>query len=169
MILKENDFLYKCKLNDITAIHVKEMLNNSNVVLEYDLEDFLGVCHACETFVLFYEYKYYRKDILQIDDAIKAKEMREVGDYRGNTGALRANIAEHIDKWNELIETVDYTQPYELKLIASLNGVVTEIVYRDPWLGMQCGDVSVRVFSDTYSRNIASDITHQLALKYIFS
>ena len=61
MILKENDFLYECKRNDITAIHAKEMLKNSNVELDYDLEDFFGVCHACETFVVFYEYKYYIK------------------------------------------------------------------------------------------------------------
>lgn len=169
MILKENDFLYMCKLNNLTAIQAKEMLKNSNVVLENDLEDFLSVCHACETFVIFYEYKYYRKDSLRINDDIKAREMRGADNYRGNVGALRAKIAEHIDKWNELIETVDYTQPYELKLIASLNGVVTEIVYRDPWLSLQCGDTFVRVLPGMHSGDIAIDITRQFVLKPSFN
>lgn len=165
MILKENDFLYKCKTYDITAIQAQEISKNSNVVLEYDLEDFLSVCHACETFVIFYKYEYYRKDALRIDEATKAREMHRADNYSSNAGALRAKIAEHIDKWNELIETVDYTQPYELKLIASLNGVVTEIVYRDPWLSIQCGDTSVRVLPEMHYGDIASDIVHQLALK----
>lgn len=169
MILKENDFLYECKRNDITAIHAKEMLKNSNVELDYDLEDFFGVCHACETFVVFYEYKYYRKDSLRIDEAIKAREIRGLDSRRGNASALRAAIVEHIDKWNELIETADYTQPCELKLIASLNGVITEIVYRDPWLSMQCGDIFVRALSDMHGRDIASDIASQFAFKHIFS
>ena len=169
MILKENDFLYKCKLYDVTVIHAKEMLKNSNVVLEYDLDDFLAVCNACETFVLFYEYKYYIKDALRIDETIKAKELREIDKYKENAGALKATIAEHIDKWNELIETSDYTQPYELKIIASLNGVVTEIVYKDLWLGIQCGDSYVYALPGMSSRDIAEDITNRFALKHIFS
>lgn len=165
MILKENDFLYKCKLYDITAIHAKEILKNSNVVLEHDLDDFLAVCNACETFVIFYKYEYYRKDALRIDDDIKAREMHG----RCYEGALRDTIAEHIDKWNELIETVDYTQPYELKIIASLNGVVTEIIYRDHWLSLQCGDTSVHVLPGMHYGDIASNITHQLTLKHSFN
>lgn len=169
MILKENDFLYKCKLYDVTAIHAKEMPKNSNVVLEYDLDDFLAVCNACETFVLFYEYKYYIKDALRINETLKAEELSEIDKYKENAEALKATIAEHIDKWNELIEAADYTQPYELKIIASLNGVVTEIVYRDTWLSLQCGDAYVRALPDMSYRDIVEDITNRFILKHIFS
>lgn len=169
MILKENDFLYKCKLYDVTAIHAKEMLKNSDVVLEYDLDDFLAVCNACETFVLFYDYKYYIKDALRIDETLKEKKMHEIDSYKNNADELKATITEHIDKWNELIDAADYTQPYELKIIASLNGVVAEIVYRDHWLSLQCGDAYVRALPDMSYRDIVEDITNRFILKHIFS
>lgn len=166
MILKENDFLYMCKLNDITAIQAKEMLKNSNVVLENDLEDFLSLCRAFGTSAVFYDFTYYSKDQLRISEDIKTREVHNAYIYKGNNEALRTAIAECIDKWNELIKTFDYTQPCILKLIASIDDIITEAVYSDFWLNEQFEDINIRILPDMTYFDIASNITHQLVLKH---
>ena len=162
MILKEDDFLYKCKLMDITAVHTWKIYNNSNVVLDHDLDDFLSLCQACKTSIIFYDYTYYSSNCLHIDANIVAEELRKADYNKSYTDEMKATLKLCFKKWNEIIETVDYSQPCALRLVTCIGGVITETVYHDNWLDIQYNGIKILVYEGLNAADIASQIARQI-------
>ena len=123
-IIKE-DALLQLKTNIIfikSHIHIA----NTYVILECSFPEFLSFCKKNNIPIIFYEYGVYKQDdYIVTQDLLKTLTNNE-GEY------------EFCKKWsieyNETIRQYDFSQPYQLIMLASLNGLILGYSAKNYWL-----------------------------------
>lgn len=152
-MLNEEQLKKKCEELGLMAVAVDKIYQPVNGALNWDIETFLTLCKNANTAVVMYKYSYLDKHFLTIDDRTAERGCDGVEKKH-----LKAKYNTHIDIWNNtVLDNIDFSQPVELTIIASIDGVVISN-YHTYSVQVQVGDVDVYLTKDISSPTIARSI-----------
>lgn len=116
-MIRENDLL-SFQNENLKFVRVKN-LKIGNFLVDTDSEcDFIKLLGE-DTKYLFYEYLYYNKEDLIIDD----EAIEKFKEYNKEIASNLDNINDDIECYNQNIESQDFEEPYELRMYAKSNDI----------------------------------------------
>lgn len=152
-MLREAQLKEKCEELGIMTIAVDKVHQPVNAALCCDIETFLALCKNANSAVVMYKYSYLDKRFLTIGDHVAKRECDGIEKKH-----IKTKYNAHIDIWNNtVLDDIDYGQPVELTIIASIDGIVISN-YHTYSVQVEVGDVDVYLNKDVSSPTIARSI-----------
>lgn len=152
-MLREVQLKEKCKELGIMPIAVDKVYQPVNAALCCDTETFLDLCKNTNTAAIMYKYSYLDKRFLTIEEHMAKRECEGV-----ERKDLKAKYNAHINTWNNtVLDNIDFDQPVELTIIASIDGVVVSN-YHTYSVQVEVGEVNVYLNKDVSASTIARSI-----------
>ncbi|MCR5664785.1 MAG: hypothetical protein K6G17_07950 [Oscillospiraceae bacterium] len=145
-IIREKDLLSRSDMNFVKAEKIR--LSGSYVLLGGDISAFFDFCSRQGIKTVFYSYDYYNKADYTITDSFLKDhtEGKKEFDF----------IKQWADQYNALTDALDYEEPSDLDLCASLGALAVAYFGTNEWMTYEKAEEALASFQEEHEDELSA-------------